>query len=85
MSNRCHTVLRVGIVLTDAMEVQTCTVIRKTVGDVDFNSVTPVCFDRRTYRAKNSSQHGVSDITMACDLVSESVLLALPLRDQYGV
>ena len=46
------------------MEVQTCTVIRKTVGDVDFNSVTPVCFDRRTYRAKNSSQHGVSDITI---------------------
>ena len=47
------------------MEVQACTVIRKTVGDVDFNSVTPVCFDRRTYRAKSSSQHGVPDITMA--------------------
>lgn len=67
------------------MEVQTCTVVRKAVSDVNLDSVAPVCFDRWTYRAKGSSQHGVSDITMARDLVSESVLLALPLRDQYGV
>ena len=67
------------------MEVQACTVVRKTVGDVDFDSVTPVCLDRRTYRAKSSSQYGVSDITMARDIASRSVLLALPLRGQYEV
>jgi hypothetical protein len=85
LSDRCHTILRVGIVLTDAMEVQTCTVIRKTVGDVDFDSITPVCFDRWTYRAKSSSQHGVSDITMACDMASRFVILDLPLKGRYVI
>jgi hypothetical protein len=38
-----------------------------------------------TCRAKGSSQHSVSDITLARGLASNFVLLALPLRGQCGV
>ena len=34
----------------------------------------------RTCRAKSSSQHGISDITLARGLLSTVILLALPLR-----
>ena len=52
LSNRCHAILRVGVVLANAVEVQTCTVVRKAISDVDFDSVAPVRFDRWTYGAK---------------------------------
>lgn len=38
-----------------------------------------------TCKAKNSSQHSVSDIKFARGPASKSVLLSLPVRGQYGV
>jgi hypothetical protein len=59
-----------------------CTdVIRWVVVSHRFNNII---FDQRvigpTYRAKDSSQHIVSDITFARGRASKSVLVALPLR-----
>lgn len=39
---------------------------------------------RQAYRAKNSGQHNASEHAWARHVVSKYILLALPLRDQYG-